>query len=192
MKNVLLALALLLAGALIDRLILGKQTVEVPVEIRVPELREVILPGRVDTIRVFPRTYPRTFRDTVWREEAWDTAPAFTADLDTMLTVTATVHDGTDTLTSHATALLSLSVSYIPTEQAFNLRRLTVEPLSLRVPMRRATVGAEANRVALTAIIGSRFSTGLMLSYGGFGLGYEYHPRENVGEIRGSVTLFSF
>lgn len=187
MKEVLWSFVFLVIGFVIARATLKERVREIPVTVTVPEIHNVTLPAKHDTVwRIVTQIGKR---DTLVREEFYP-VPAFTGYMDTTLPVVATVQ-GKDTVTVGVTGQAHLAISYLPSEDAFILSRFALEPLTIPLPYTERVV-VEKSKVGLSATIGSRLSCGILFHYGDFGLGYEYHPKESAGEVRGIVRLFSF
>jgi hypothetical protein len=194
-KYALAALAIAVLGFILGRVTVGTKTVEVPVRVEIPVIRNVELPARVETVRVWPSTpgHPRYLRDTVWRSDEWDEVVKYTSDpLDTILNIRAYIvgDERTDTLEAYGRINGTFEFYGEPLAK-FNIRHLGVAPVVFW-ESRKASVINEGNRLGFWLGTGSRLSTGAYLQYGWLMLGYEVHPKENAGEIRAQIRILSF
>ena len=191
--HVLLALLLVALGWFLRTVTLTPQIREVPVTVRVPVVQNVSIPVKVETVSVVR-----------WREtfelSDWDSLPAnqvdrvqsFRAQLDTLLPYLVEIHQGDSVIQKDGLVNAYLDASCLPSERAFILSTLRLEPLNIRIPYRETTLTPGRNTLDLWAISGTRLSAGLGVAYNRLYLGWDYHPFDKAGELRVGYRVFGF
>jgi hypothetical protein len=184
--HVLIGIALLALGWVLRSVTLTPQIREVPVTVTVPEIHNVTLPARIETVRVVRSV------DVLRHDTVRVSLPGYRASLDTLLPYLVDIQQGDTVIRKEGLVGAFVDVSCIPSERAFILSTLRLQPLEIAIPTVDRVLTQGGNMSRIEAIIGSRGSIALMAGYNRFSLGYDYHPTEKRGEVRLGYRLFAF
>jgi hypothetical protein len=179
-------------GFVVREYTLTPKVVTITQTVNIDSLKNVWLSARKDSVRIdtLLRRIPAPYavHDTV---VIGDTLVlVYSTPFDSALGVSVTAVSGEDTTNIETTTRLSVDLEfYAEPLNLFNISRLSLSPIYLEVPHTEKVID-KTNDFGFWLVGGSRATTGVNLTYGKWGVGYERHFADEVNEVKFSWRPF--
>lgn len=133
-----------------------------------------------------------------WGPSASDSAQPDSIDvwssqeMDTTLSIRSYIVQDGDTTRQEASAEVSLKLEFVgePVNE-FNIKKLYIPPFVVNVPYKQQIID-QSNKFSVFLTTGNHLTSGIMLGYGNFMVGYEISPIYKQSEFRASFRVLDF